>query len=80
MLKIRKNEPIETVTPGVFYSILSTPDDSPKEAKKNYYIVNVIDRRHVGVRAYSVETKVFDAGELRTAFGLSKREYIEIIA
>ena len=80
MLQIKKGKPIETLTPGVFYAVMATPADSPKGEKKNFYIVNVIDRRPVDGRAYSVETKVCDMSELREVFGLKKREYIEIIA
>ena len=80
MFTIKKREPIETLTPGVFYAVMATPADSLKGENKNFYIVNVIDRRPVDGRAYSVETKVCDMMELREVFGLKKREYVEIIA
>ena len=79
MLEIKKGVPIQSIYPGIYYAIFATPDDSLNNGKKNYYIVNVIDRNKKDGRVYSVETKVMDFSEILEGLGLKKREYIKVI-
>ena len=80
MLTIKKNQKVQTKFPGIYYIVRATPEDSldADGLQKAYYIVDVVDQNQKDGRVYSIEMKVFDAAELREAFGLKRNEKLQI--
>ena len=79
MITFKKNKEYQTKDNN-FLIVRATPQDAlPGDTSKNFYIVDLVTRPGKGGAAYSIESKIIDAYELRRLLEVKKRENISWI-